>query len=104
MQLTSNQGFEKLNKINQINEQQREFEGTDRDRRLVLGGGGMPRSKRRAPSSTNYHHHHASTEMSPSAHEDGMPRHPSKRLRHTSGYLLISLLICHWLFDLFYFF
>ncbi|KAK0170193.1 hypothetical protein PV328_010782 [Microctonus aethiopoides] len=85
VQLTSNQEFDKLNKINQINEQQREFEGTDRDRRLVLGGGGMPRSKRRAPSSTNYHHHHASTEMSPSAHEDGMPRHPSKRLRHTSG-------------------
>ena len=42
----------------------------------------MPRSKRRAPSSTN---HHTSIEMSPSAHEEGIPRHPSKRLRHTSS-------------------
>ncbi|XP_011310289.1 DCN1-like protein 5 isoform X1 [Fopius arisanus] len=51
---------------------------------LVTRGGGMPRSKRRAPSNTNYHHH-AATDMSPSAHEDSMPRHPSKRLRHTSS-------------------
>ncbi|XP_076248842.1 DCN1-like protein SCCRO4 [Calliopsis andreniformis] len=43
----------------------------------------MPRSKRRAPSSTN--HHQTSIEMSPSAHEEGIPRHPSKRLRHTSS-------------------
>lgn len=42
---------------------------------------GMPRSKRRAPSSTN---HHTPIEMSPSAHEEGISRHPSKRLRHTS--------------------
>lgn len=43
---------------------------------------GMPRSKRRAPSSTN---HHTPIEMSPSAHEEGISRHPSKRLRHTSS-------------------
>lgn len=49
-------------------------------KRLGFSWGGMPRSKRRAPSSTN----HNSREMSPSAQEDGMPRHPSKRLRHTS--------------------
>lgn len=48
------------------------------------GEGGMPRSKRRAPSNTN-NYHLASSEMSPSAHEDGMPRHPSKRLRHTTS-------------------
>ncbi|XP_068980277.1 DCN1-like protein 4 isoform X2 [Bombus flavifrons] len=42
----------------------------------------MPRSKRRAPSSTN---HHTPIEMSPSAHEEGISRHPSKRLRHTSS-------------------
>ncbi|KAJ8667164.1 hypothetical protein QAD02_008826 [Eretmocerus hayati] len=43
---------------------------------------GMPRAKRRAPSSTN--HHQNTSDMPPSAPEDG-PRHPSKRLRHTSS-------------------
>ncbi|XP_014479682.1 PREDICTED: DCN1-like protein 5 isoform X2 [Dinoponera quadriceps] len=44
----------------------------------------MPRGKRRVLSNTN--HNHTSVEMSPSAHEEGLPRHPSKRLRqHTSS-------------------
>lgn len=45
----------------------------------------MPRSKRRGPSSTN--HNHTPIDMSVSgAHEDSLPRHPSKRLRHTSRF------------------
>ncbi|KYM94729.1 DCN1-like protein 4, partial [Cyphomyrmex costatus] len=45
---------------------------------------GMPRSKRRGPSSTN--HNHTPIDMSVSgAHEESLPRHPSKRLRHTSS-------------------
>lgn len=52
----------------------------------------MPRSKRRAPSSTN---HHTSIEMSPSAHEEGIPRHPSKRLRHTSRYIKLITSFSH---------
>ncbi|XP_046425050.1 DCN1-like protein 5 isoform X2 [Neodiprion fabricii] len=56
------------------------------DQGQLLGAGGMPRSKRRAPSSTNHHHHHHSTsEMAPSAHEEGMARQPTKRLRHTAN-------------------
>lgn len=45
----------------------------------------MPRSKRRGPSSTN--HNHTPIDMSVSgAHEESLPRHPSKRLRHTSRF------------------
>lgn len=49
---------------------------------FILVKEGMPRGKRRVLSNTN--HNHTSVEMSPSAHEEGLPRHPSKRLRqHT---------------------
>ena len=48
----------------------------------------MPRSKRRGPSSTN--HNHTPIDMSVSgAHEESLPRHPSKRLRHTSRFEII---------------
>lgn len=48
----------------------------------------MPRSKRRGPSSTN--HNHTPLDMSvSSAHEESLPRHPSKRLRHTSRFEII---------------
>jgi len=52
----------------------------------------MPRSKRRGPSSTN--HNHTPIDMSVSgAHEETLPRHPSKRLRHTSRFETIIFYI-----------
>ncbi|XP_034935224.1 DCN1-like protein 5 isoform X1 [Chelonus insularis] len=84
-ELIQGQDYEHSDVKRQFLENQISSGSSSKHKKSGLGSGGMPRSKRRAPSSTNHHHHHASTDMSPSAHEDGLPRHPSKRLRHTAN-------------------
>ena len=54
---------------------------------LNIGERGMPRTKRRASTTAN---NHSSSEMPQSNTEDA-PRHPSKRLRHTSRLEIIKI-------------